>query len=131
MNQVLIFFSMLYVEILTHFAGTYVWDHNRRPTLKKNENWWTFEFEGIGREPNNNGDCVFKDGYREDDPELFGWADYPCDETNWNDRAIFALCEAPSVDTPRESMTRCISQSDRVNVIFLPNLLCTIHSISI
>ena len=118
-DRTVYFIGKLYIEILTHFAETHVWDHNKRPTLKKNENWWTHEFS-IGREPNHNGDCVFKDGYREDAPEEFGWADYPCYETNWNDRAIFALCETASVDTPRESMTRCISQGERVNVTFFP-----------
>ena len=86
---------MLYVEISTHFAGTYVWDHNKRPTLKKNENWWTHEFS-IGREPNHNGDCVFKDGWQEsygNNVKQFGWADYPCSSNNWKNRGIHALCE--------------------------------------
>ena len=29
-------------------------------------------------EPNGNGNCVFKDGWEQDDPRQFGWADFDC-----------------------------------------------------
>ena len=48
-----------------------------------------------GKEPNRNGQCVFKDSYKDDEPEQFGWADYPCEKDSWSHREIHALCKIP------------------------------------
>ena len=47
----------------------------------------------LGKEPNRDGDCVFKDSYKDDEPEQFGWADYPCEKDSWGHRGIHALCK--------------------------------------
>ena len=52
--------------------------------------------DSLGKEPNGNGDCVFKDGWQEsygNNVKQFGWADYPCSSNNWKNRGIHALCE--------------------------------------
>ena len=74
--------------------GRYVWSESQKET--QYQIWWDRVFS-IGREPNGNGDCVFKDGYKEPDGEWgwnqFGWADFPCDADFWSKQAIHALCE--------------------------------------
>ena len=74
--------------------GRYVWSESQKET--RYQIWWDRVFS-IGREPNGNGDCVFKDGYKEPDGKWgwnqFGWADFPCDADFWSKQAIHALCE--------------------------------------
>ena len=78
-----IFIAYLIVE-------KYVWENSgKTPSYT---NWWTFEFM-LGKEPNRDGDCVFKDSYKDDEPEQFGWADYPCEKDSWGHRGIHALCK--------------------------------------
>ena len=73
-------------------VGKYVWENTgKAPSYT---NWWTFEFIE-GKEPNRNGQCVFKDSYKDDEPEQFGWADYPCEKDSWSHREIHALCKIP------------------------------------
>ena len=73
-------------------VGKYVWENTgKAPSYT---NWWTFEFLE-GKEPNRNGQCVFKDSYKDDEPEQFGWADYPCEKDSWSHREIHALCKIP------------------------------------
>ena len=67
-----------------------MWEDSGRRT--RYTNWWTHVWSN-GREPNRNGDCVFKDGYKRDKPSQYGWADYPCHLDSWADRGIYALCE--------------------------------------
>ena len=66
--------------------GNFVWTHSGRTVTYSL--WWN-QFS----EPGGNGDCVFKDSYRQDNTRQFGWADYPCSDDSWNRRGIFALCE--------------------------------------
>ena len=69
--------------------GRYVWSESQKET--QYQIWWDRVFS-IGREPNGNGDCVFKDGYKEPDGKWgwnqFGWADFPCDADFWSKQAI-------------------------------------------
>ena len=66
--------------------GNFVWTHSGRTVTYSL--WWN-QFS----EPGGNGDCVFKDSYRQDNIKQFGWADYPCSDDGWNGRGIHALCE--------------------------------------
>ena len=67
--------------------GNFVWTHSGRTVTYSL--WWNqFSEPGGG-----NGDCVFKDSYRQDNINQFGWADYPCSDDSWNRRGIHALCE--------------------------------------
>ena len=66
--------------------GNFVWTHSGRTVTYSL--WWN-QFS----EPGGNGDCVFKDSYRQDNTRQFGWADYPCSDSSWNRRNIHALCE--------------------------------------
>ena len=66
--------------------GNFVWTHSGRTVTYSL--WWN-QFS----EPGGNGDCVFKDSYRQDNTRQFGWADYPCSDDSWNRRGIHALCE--------------------------------------
>ena len=51
--------------------GHFLWQKSgKRPTHSL---WWK-DF----MEPNGNGNCVFKDGWEQDDPRQFGWADFDC-----------------------------------------------------
>ena len=107
-----------------YHEGRYVWEHSKAETQYKI--WWKHEFS-IGKEPNGNGDCVFKDGFKEPDGQfgwdLFGWADYPCNKNSWKlqgegwngepwNRGIHALCESKSFSVL--SSTECATYNKKV-----------------
>ena len=68
--------------------GNFVWTKSGK---KVTYSLWWKDFS----EPSGNGDCVFKDGYLNDNKRQFGWADYPCSRDTWNGRRILPLCEIP------------------------------------